>query len=322
MDRDGFLAFSKGAAINTDDGAQLEFSAPKNLRRSTTDLNRKLMAPHLVDTPPWLKSKPLPVSQALHHYYMAQSYLASVARGRAQVEIDEAIKLEPKNPKFHLFKMKNLLEQDRSSDGAKEAFAALDQGAEYIPEVLGMSEEFYLPDAKAVYGRVIQMGSKEVLPYLGLGNIALHSGDLAEAEKWFIRAREIHAEHPSVLLAWARLYAAQAQKITDAAQSKKLLQEARTLFESAHSKGEDSATLYSELAAVYYKLAIWEKAAENYEKALRMRRRRNDLRYSLGQTYVQLGRIKDAELKYREILSMASDDAEALKALQDIGKRY
>ena len=62
-----------------------------------------------------------------------------------------------------------------------------------------MSDEFYLPDAKVVYAKIIEMGSKEVLPYLGLGNIALHSGDLAEAEKWFIRARELQPEHPAVL---------------------------------------------------------------------------------------------------------------------------
>ena len=64
MNRDGFLAFSKGAAINTDDGAQLEFSAPKNLRRATTELNRRIMTPFLLDSPPWLKSKPLPVPEA------------------------------------------------------------------------------------------------------------------------------------------------------------------------------------------------------------------------------------------------------------------
>ena len=68
-----------------------------------------------------------------------------------------------------------------------------------------MSDEFYLPDAKEVYGKIIKMGSKEVLPYLGLGNIALHSGDLPEAEKWFVQARELHPEHPAVLLAWGRL---------------------------------------------------------------------------------------------------------------------
>ena len=81
MNRDGFLAFSKGAAINTDDGAQLEFSAPKNLRRATTELNRRIMTPFLLDSPPWLKSKPLPVPEAMHHFYMAQSYLASLSRG-------------------------------------------------------------------------------------------------------------------------------------------------------------------------------------------------------------------------------------------------
>ncbi|HEX9455875.1 MAG TPA: fused MFS/spermidine synthase, partial [Candidatus Binatia bacterium] len=220
MGRDGFLEFSKGAAINTDDGAQLEFSAPKNLRRSTTELNRKLMTPFLVDTPPWLKKKPFAVPEAMHHFYLAQSYLASVSRGRALNELEEAIRLEPKNPKFHLLKMKILLEQDKSTDGAKEASAALDAGAEYIGDVLAMSDEFYLPDAKAVYSRVIQMGSKEVLPYLGLGNIALHSGDLVEAEKWFIQARDLNPEQPAVLLAWGRLNSAKAQRITDAAQSK------------------------------------------------------------------------------------------------------
>jgi Flp pilus assembly protein TadD len=53
-----------------------------------------------------------------------------------------------------------------------------------------------------------------------------------------------------------------------------------------------------------------------------MRRRRNDLRFSLGQSYAQLGRIKEAEQKYREILALSPDDADALKALQDIGKKY
>ena len=322
MNRDGFLAFSKGAAINTDDGAQLEFSAPKNLRRSTTELNRKLMAPFLVDSPPWLKNKPLAVPEAMHHYYMAQANLASVLRGRALNEIDEALRLEPKNPKFHLLKMRILLEQDKSVEGAKEAFAALESGPEYIPDVLGMSDEFYLPEAQAVYRKTIEMGNKDVLPYLGLGNIALHGGDLPEAEKWFIQARDLQAEHPAVLLAWGRLTAAKAQRQTDDTKAKAELQEARGFLEKARAKGESSATLHNELGNVYYKLAMWDKAVEELSAALRMRRRQNDLRFLLGQAYAQLGKFKEAEQKYREILALAPDDVDALKALQDLGKHY
>lgn len=322
MNRDGFMAFSKGASINTDDGAQLEFSAPKNLRRATTELNRKIMTPYLVDIAPWLKDKPHAVPEPMHHYYLAQSYLASVSRARAQSEIEAAIRLDPKNPKFYLLQMKILLEQDKSTEGAKAAFKALELDPETASDVLAMSDEFYLPDAKLVYKKVIDLGSKEVLPYLGLGNIALHSGDLEEAEKWFVPARKLQEDHPAVLLAWGRLISARAQKLTDPAAMKKQLEEARALLEKSKAKGEDSATIHSELGGVYYKLGVWEKAADSYEQALRMRRRRNDLRFSLGQSYAQLGRIKDAEQKYREILSLSADDAEALKALQDLGKRY
>jgi len=322
MNRDGFLAFSKGARINTDDGAQLEFSAPKNLRRATTELNRRIMAPFLVDSPPWLKNKPLPISPAMHHFYMAQSYAASVARNRALVELEEAIRLEPKNPRFQLLKMKILLEQDKSSEGAQAAFKALEQGPEYISEVLSMSDEFYLPDAKAVYKKIIGMGTKEVLPYLGLGNIALHSGDLAEAEKWFLQARELQPEHPAVLLAWGRLLAAKANRLTDAAQQKKEFQEARQLLEQSKSKGEESATVFTELGGVYTKLSMWDKAAKNYEVALRMRRRRNDLRMELGKSYAKLGRTAEAERKFREVLAFSPDDADAWRELQLLGKAY
>ena len=185
-----------------------------------------------------------------------------------------------------------------------------------------MSDEFYLPDAKAVYKKIIDMGTKEVLPYLGLGNIALHSGDLAEAEKWFIPARELQPGHPAVLLAWGRLSVAKGNRTTDAAQAKKEFQEARQMLESSKTKGEESATIFNELGVVYTKLAMWDKAAENYEVALRMRRRRNDLRMELGKSYAKLGRTADAERKFREVLAFSPDDADAWRELQLIGKAY
>jgi predicted membrane-bound spermidine synthase/Tfp pilus assembly protein PilF len=311
MGREGFDAFSKGADINTDDSARLEFSAPKNLRRSTTELNRKFMAPYLVDTPPWLKSGPFAVPEAMHHFYLAQSYVASVSAGRAERELEQAIKLEPSNPKFYLLQMKILLDQDKSSEGATAALAALERDKNSISDVLAMSDEFYLPDAKKVYGKVIEMGSHEVLPYLGLGNIALHSDDLKEAEKWFEQARALKPEHPAVLMAWGRLLAAKGKA-----------KEAQALLEKSKAKGEDSATIFAEMGSVYSKLKMWDKAVESYREALRMRRRRNDWRLALGQAYAQLGKITEAERKYREVLAFSADDVEALKGLQALGKRY
>ena len=346
MDREAMLEFSKGADINTDDGAELEFSAPKNLRRPTTTLNQRLMEPHLAAGPPWLQNgRPAEVSEALHHYYLAESYSASVAHSRALKELEDAIRLDPKDPKFHLLQAKVLLDQDKSSEGAKALLKALDLDRSAATQVLAMSDELYLPDAKEVYGRVIALGTQEVLPYLGLGNIALYGGDLKEAEKWFTPAKELQPEHPAVLLAWGRLAAAQAKEEKNPERMKKLFQQARELLERSMSKGEESATLHSELGRVYARLAAWEaaaksneqaqetsreiqiselwdRAAKSYEQALRMRRRRNDWRLELGNIYAQLGRIGDAELKYRQVLALSPDDVDAAKGLEAIGKRF
>ena len=132
----------------------------------------------------------------------------------------------------------------------------------------------------------------------------------------------IDAEHPAVLLAQGRLIAAQARAQTDEDRSKTQLQEARELLEKSKAKGEDSATIHSELGDIYFRLSMWDKAAAAYEEALRLRRKRNDWRRILGQAYAQLGRIGEAERKFREVLSFSPDDVEAWRGLQSIGKRY
>ena len=53
MGRKELMAFSKGAGVNTDDGAQLEYSAPKNVGFDTADDNRESMEPFIVKAP-WL----------------------------------------------------------------------------------------------------------------------------------------------------------------------------------------------------------------------------------------------------------------------------
>ncbi len=323
MDREAILEFAKDAEINTDDGAELEFSAPRNLRRQTTSLNQRLMAPHVAHIPPWLRTgRPPEISEAMHHYYLAESYAGSGAQSRALKELEEAIRFNPKNPKFYLLQAKILLDQDKSSEGAKAIFQALELDPGTEPEILALSDELYLSEAKEVYLKIIDMGSREVLPYLRLGNIALRGGDLQEAEKWFTASRDMASEHPAVLLAWGRLVAAQARQEDNPEEMKKMFARAVRLLERSKAKGEESSTLHSELAGVYFRLAMWEEAARSYEQALRRRRRTNDWRLSLGHAYAQLGRLPEAEQKYREVLLLSPDEADAAIALKSIGRRF
>lgn len=310
MGKKEITAFSQGGGLNTDDGAELEFSAPKSLRRSTSDLNRKLMEPFLVDAP-WLKSESTLIPEAMRHFYLAEAYEASVWHSRALSEIDRAIQLDPTNPDFYILKTKILLEQEKSAEAAKAALLALERSPKTIRPILGLSDDFYLTEAKIVYSKIIAMGSKEILPYLGLGNIALHYGEIKEAEKWFDQAKRINGEHAGVLLARGRLTLAKGDAAT-----------ARELLEQSKEKGEDSATLFGALGDAYFHLELWDQAAKSYGQAVKLRRRNTDWRRSMGIALAKMGKVEEAEEKFREVLALNSDDASAWQELHKLGKKY
>lgn len=310
MGKKEITAFSQGGGLNTDDGAELEFSAPKSLRRSTSDLNRKLMEPFLVDAP-WLKSESTPIPEAMRHFYLAEAYEASVWHSRALSEIDRAIQLDPANPDFYILKTKILLEQEKSAEAAKAALLALERSPKTIRPILGLSDDFYLTEAKIVYSKIIAMGSKEILPYLGLGNIALHYGEIKEAEKWFDQAKRINGDHAGVLLARGRLTLAKGDAAT-----------ARELLEQSKEKGEDSATLFGALGDAYFHLELWDQAAKSYGQAVKLRRRNTDWRRSMGIALAKMGKVEEAEEKFREVLALNSDDASAWQELHKLGKKY
>ncbi|MBI2351880.1 MAG: fused MFS/spermidine synthase, partial [Deltaproteobacteria bacterium] len=280
MGRKEMMAFSEGANLNTDDGAQLEFSAPKNIRRATAELNRKLMEPFLVEAP-WLKMSSASVPESRRHFYLAQAYET------------------------------NVWADEKSSEAAKTALLAMERSRQSIKEILRLSEDFYLPEAKLIYSKTIEMGTREIVPYLGLGNIALHSRNFKEAEKWFNQARSIRPDHPAVLLALGRLMLAKGEA-----------GKAKDLLEQSKEKGEDSGTLYGALGEAYFKLELWDQAAKSYGQAVRLRRKNNEWRRSLGIALAKMGKVREAEEKYREVLAFSTSDAEAWRELQRLGKRY
>jgi spermidine synthase/tetratricopeptide (TPR) repeat protein len=309
MGREGALAFSEGAPLNTDDGAELEFSAPKNLGRATSELNRKLRQPHLTEAP-WLKTAGA-APEALGRYYLAQAHAANGWQSRALEEVERALALDPKNADFYVLKTKILLEAEKSPEAAKAAMAALERSPLALQAILALSDDFYLPEAKVIYSKAIEMKSKEVKPYLGLGKIALYYRQLPEAEKWLEQAGKMSPDHKEVLLHLGRLLLEKGET-----------EKAKEFFEQSKAKGEDSASLYSSLGEAYKKLELWRESAAAYRRALKFRRGNVEWRRNLGIALAKLGRVGEAEQKFREILAISSDDAEAWQELKKLGKRY
>jgi tetratricopeptide (TPR) repeat protein len=215
------------------------------------------------------------------------------------------------NPDFYILKAKLFLEQEKSADAATAALTALKLSPRTISPILQISDDFYLREAKVVYAKTIELGAREVLPYLGLGNIALHYQDLPEAEKWFGEARQIKADHPAVLLAWGRLMLAK----NDLPKSKEFLEQSR-------EKGEDSGTLHGALGDVYFKLKLWDQSVDSYQRAFKNRRKNLEWRRNMGVAFAEMGKKRQAEQKFREVLALSPDDADAWRELRKLGVRY
>ncbi len=307
MSRQGAVAFAEGASFNTDDGAQLEFSAPKSLGRATSELNRKLMTPYL-SAAPWLDA---PIPEALRHFYLAQAHEANSWHAKALEEVQKAIELEPNRADFYVLKTHILLEAEKNPEALKAAMAAIERSPQTVSAILALSGDFYLSEAQQVYLKAIQLGLKDYQPYLGLGNIALYRHDAAEAEKWLAEAGKLAPEHQKVLLAQGRL----ALEKNDAPR-------ARTLLERARDKGEKSDALYIALAEACRQMDAWPEAVDAYTRALRLKRTNVELRRKLGIALAKVGRVKEAERKFREALASSPDDWESWRELQKLGKRY
>lgn len=309
MGKKELLAFSTGADFNTDDNALLEFSAPRSLGKSTSELNEGLIKPFVTDSP-WT-ADPASVSPARQHLFLAQAYRASDWHDRALKEIDQAINLDPRNADYHLLRARILIAQEKTAEASKALEKVLDYGPDKVRQVLALTEELYLDQAKIIYSRIVNSGPKEIIPYLGLGNIALHNRDLTEAETWFRRAQDIQPRHAAVLFALGRLALAKGD-----------FGKAVGFLKEAENRGEDSANLYSALGQTYAYLKQWDKSVAAYRAALKYHHKNTQWRESLADALVELGKYKEAETTYRDVLALDPNRGDAWRGLNRLGKRY
>ncbi len=311
MGKKELLALAEGAEYNTDDNARLEFSAPRSLGRSTSELNRKIIEP-FVTAPPWSGTPPW-VAPARHHQSLAEALNASGWHDRALAELARALALEPKNAALHLLRAQILVAQEKTGDAAKEAEIALELDGSKLKKILGLAEDLYTSEAKGLYLKAIAANPGEIIPYVGLGTVALMRNHTAEAESWLRQAEKIQPRHPTVLLGLGRLELA-----------KKNYAEAALLLEAARDSKppEESSVLFGALGAAYAGMERWKDAATALERALQKQRRNTEWRVLYGDVLVKLGRKREAAAKYRDVLALDPSHSEAWKKLKEIGEKY
>jgi spermidine synthase len=310
MGKKELLSFVEDAEINTDDNVRLEFSAPRSLGKNTSELNRALMRSHWA-APAWETFREQ-ISQARHHYFIAQSYFANGAYEEALAENASAIGLNVSNAGYLIQQSRILAAMDRSEEAFKSAASALElQPTENHSEILALCEHFYTRDAAVIYKRIIGAGFKELLPYTGLADIALHAKDIKQASHWLARAAQINAKHPAVLFTGGKLESARGN-----------FSGAIALFENARKTGEDAASLFSELGHAYSQTNQWDKAAAAYASALRRHRKNTAWRLAWARALHQAGKHREAEERYRELLAMNPELADAWRGLRALAKRF
>lgn len=298
-------AFSAGAGLNTDDGVQLEYSAPRNLLADTSDLNRRLLEP-FIRAAPWTDSAISGLSPSRRHFHLAQGLNASGLYRKALSEVEEALRLDGTNAAYLVEKARILLRLNRSGPALRAALEALDRSDESVEPVLRITAAFEFPQARSMlYRKMTELGSRDIRTHTGLGQVAMLRGSFQDAETWLDKARSIKPDNPVVLESRGILRLAQGQ-----------VQRARVLLERARAAGRDSVLLHGALGDVYSALRFWEPAIESYEKALRYDVQNTDWRRSLGVALARVGRRDEARQKFEEVLALNASDAAAWSELQ------
>jgi tetratricopeptide (TPR) repeat protein len=270
-------------------------------------LNHKIIEP-FVAVPPW-ESNGGRLTESERRYYLSQAYRASGWQDRALKEIDEALRLDPRNAEYHLLRAYILIGAENPQEAFLAAMKALDYGPEKAKGILALTGEFYLPQGSTIYSRILKSHPGELLPYLGLVNIALYQRNLSEAEKRVGQASRMEPQHPAVLFTRGKIELAKGNH-----------GDGVRLLEASKEKGEDSADVYGLLGDAYSRLGQSEKAADAYQAALARRRRHTGWRLSWAMALEKLERRQQAEEKYREVLALDPSEVDAWKGLRRLKK--
>jgi spermidine synthase len=306
-DRTGILRFSKGAEINTDDRASLEFSAPRNIMRPTTELNRRLLEA-FVSNPPIEGKDAERLVKGRDHYFLSQGYKASVSIQLALGEIALALQADQRNPDYQLLRAQLMLAQGLKGHASSAVELALSLGFSRLKEVFAIASELSDEDAEKVYRKVLTIKPSEIEAMIGLANLALSREDWKDAGLWLQKTEPLSSADPKLLLAKGRL-----------ALSRGDLPSALDLLNRSRKSGFSVPILDASLGQVYEGLGQCGKAADSYRQALRNAVRITGWRVKLAACLHKMG---NAERELRKVLALSPGNEEAWKRLNGLGVKF
>lgn len=147
------------------------------------------------------------------------------------------------------------------------------------------------------------------------GEMYFSRGDLAEAEKWFIKVLSLHEHHEEAINRLGVIYIQQKQ-----------FGKAEILFRKLVSLNEKEAVYYSNFGRCLYGLGKLDEAIAMYTRAVNLEPDRINRLVSLGQIYFELKRHEEALEQFLKAYDHDHRNLEYLGYLADLyevmGKKH
>lgn len=302
--------FAKGADINTDDLATLEFSAPKGLSKQTTFLNARLMRGFLAE-PKLEGMQPRLFSGGQWSYYRSQGYRNAGREDDAMTEIVKAIQSEPKNGGYRLLHARFLIDDEKTAEAAEEMKRSASLDSSLSDKVVELAQRLEPAEGLPVYEEVLRADPGNLKAKIGIGTAYLTRDDAKKAEAWFRKAREQAPENAKVALSFGLLALVRSDYTA-----------ALPFLETAKSHGEESAVLYGAMGQSFEGVHRYREAVPAFEKGLRFDRGNIDWRIGLARCLDKIGQRGRAEAEFRKVLDLRPSSQKAYEGLRSLGKRY
>ena len=305
------LKMAGEAEVNLDDIPRLEFSAPRNLGRTTTTLNMSLTRGFAV--PPAVEDAD-PGHDPTGHLALALAYGHRVARNwTAGLEwVDRALRLAPSNPEAHLLRARLLIDDSRPIAAATELHKVLDLPAPPFAAIVEVAANLEADDAVMVLRRVRKLAPGLAEGQAGLANALVRNAEYEDAER---ECRTLLRERP--------LDAGALFGLGRALLGQKRYQEALASLDEAAKGGEHSGEFQAVRGETLMWLSRFAEAVAPFRAALRTNVENATWRLNLGITLAQLGtrERQEAEQRFREVLALDPANTRAWEELHRLGKR-